>query len=415
MTRPQTNYEVNSEWTTLEQESVFLSQIGEETSLNIEIAGQSVEGNPIRLVSLGQPIEGTVLIVCLQHGNEPASREAALGQIRDMAYSTDSKVLSYLSTHQVVWIPTAVPDSFPDRRNNSNGVNPNRDYFTLKQPEPRVIVESINRFQPNLIVDAHEYFTAGEDWWGATSQFPGAHPEIAAWEDNIFNYGRDILASHGYTSKHYPINYSSRSSLAKYAPARHTTGLLSETNALHGDIHDRVAVQKIILDMVIDFHEENSSALTAAQIESLAWARTSKGPDKFKIREQYMGRDFTETAYFSGYQLSEPLDPLLVEMHGIIVDEDLFVPIQQDARLILPQILDPDSMDKQVEAVRVPWDEPEGGSTLRLRVRSGGETLDIAQLRVRTGGETRNVVRARTRVGGQVLDIFTDRKDGGWT
>ena len=410
MTPPQTNYEVNSDWTTLEQESVFLSQIGDETSLDIEIAGQSVEGKPIRRVSLGQPIEGTVLIVCLQHGNEPASREAALAQIRDMAYSTNPSVLSYLNTHQVVWIPTAVPDSFPSRRNNSNGVNPNRDYFILKQPEPRVIVESINQFQPNLIVDAHEYFTAGEDWWGATSQFPGAHPDIADWEDRIFNYGRDILAGHGYTSKHYPLDYSSRSSLAKYAPARHTTGLLSETNALHGDIHDRVAVQKIILDMVIDFHEENSAALTAAQVESLAWARTSKGPDKFKIREQYMGRDVTETAYFSGYQLSEPLDPLLVDMHGIVVDEDLFVPIQQDARLILPQILDPASMDKQVEAARVPWDDELDEPKLRLRVRTGGETRDVMQLRVRTGGETRDVIRARVRTGGEVWNILSDFK-----
>ena len=411
MTRPQTNYEVNSEWTTLEQESVFLSQIEAETSLSIEIAGQTVEGNPIRCVSLGQPIEGTVLIVCLQHGNEPASREAALGQIRDMAYSTDSKVLNYLSTHQVVWIPTAVPDSFPSRRNNSNGVNPNRDYFTLAQPEPRAIVETINQFQPNLIVDAHEYFATGDDWWGATSQIPGAHPEIADLEDRIFTYGREVLAGYGYTSGHYPIAHSSRSSLAKYAPSRHTTGLLSETNAQYGDIHDRVAVQKIILDMVIDFHEDNSSALTAAQVESQTWARTSKGPDKFKIREQYLGQDYTETASFSGYQLSEPLDPLLVEMHGIIVNEDLFVPMQQDARLILPQILDPDAMDKQVEAIRVPWDdEPVGDSTLRLRVRMGGETLDATQLRVRSGGETLDVIRARARTGGQVWDIFTSKE-----
>lgn len=410
MTRPQTNYEVNSKWTTLEQESVFLSQIGEETSLSIEIAGQTVEGNPIRRVSLGQPIKGTVLIVCLQHGNEPASREAALTQIRDMAYSTDSKVLSYLSTHQVVWIPTAVPDSFPNRRDNSNGVNPNRDYFTLAQPEPRAIVESINQFQPNLIVDAHEYFTAGDDWWGATSQIPGAHPEIADWEERIFTYGQEVLAGHGYTSNHYPINSSSRSSLAKYAPSRHTTGLLSETNARHGDIHDRVAVQKIILDMVIDFHEDNSSALTAAQVESKNWARTSKGPDKFKIRKQYLGLDHTETASFAGYQLNEPLDPLLVEMHGIIVDEDLFVPMRQDARLILPQILDPAAMDKQVEATRVPWDEPEGDSTLRLRVRAGGETLDATRLRVRSGGETRDVIRARVRTGGEVWDILSDFK-----
>ena len=410
MTLPQTNYEVNSEWTTLEQESAFLSQIRDETSLSIEIAGHSVEGKPIRRVSLGQPIEGTVLIVCLQHGNEPASREAALGQIRDVAYSTDPKILSYLSTHQVVWIPTAGPDSLPSRRVNSNGADPNRDYFTLKQPESRAIVESINQLRPNLIVDAHEYFTTGDDWWGATSQIPGAHPEIAAWEERIFTYGQEVLTGHGYTSRHYPINYSSRSSLAKYAPSRQTTGLLSETNAQHGDIHDRVAVQKIILDMVIDFHEEHSSALTAAQVEAQNWARTSKGPDKFKIREQYIGRDYTETASFSGYQLSEPLDPLLVELHGITVNEDLFVPMQQDARLILPQILDPDAMDKQVEATRVPWDdEPVEDSTLLLRVRSGGETLDATQLRVRSGGETRNVVQARARVGGQVLDVFRDR------
>ena len=393
MTRPQTNYEVNSAWTTLEQESVFLSQIVDETSLHMEIAGQSVEGRPIRRVSLGQPIEGTLLIICLQHGNEPASREAALGQIRDMAYSTDSKVLNYLSTHQVVWIPTAVPDSFPGRRNNANGVNPNRDYFALRQPEPRVIVETINQFQPNLLVDAHEYFTNGEDWWGATSQYPGIHPEIAAWEDAIFTYGCDVLAGHGYTSKHYPASSTSRSSLTKYAPSRQITGLLSETNAKFGDIHDRVDVQKIILAMVIEFHEENSSALTAAQVKAKNWARTSKGPEQFKIRKQYLAQDYLETASFAGYQLSEPLDPFLVDIHGIVVEDDLFVPIQQEARIILPQILDPDAMDKQVEAVRVPWPEPD--STLRMRVRMDGET--------------RNVVRARTRVGGQVLDIFRDR------
>ena len=410
MTRPQTNYEVNSAWTTLEQEDAFLSQISDETSLNIEIAGQTVEGRPIRRVSLGQPIDGTVLIVCLQHGNEPASREAALGQIRDMAYSTDSKVLNYLSTHQVVWIPTAVPDSFPSRRNNSNGVNPNRDYFTLAQPEPRAIVESINQFQPNLIVDAHEYFATGEDWWGATSQFPGIHPEISALEESIFNYGRGVLSGYGYTSKHYPVGSSSRSSLTKYAPSRHTTGLLSETNAMHGDIHDRVAVQKIILDMVIDYHEDNSSALTAAQVESQNWARTSKGPEQFKIRQQYLAQDYLETASFSGYQLSEPLDPFLVDIHGIIVEEDLFVPIQQEARIILPQILDPDAMDKQVEATRVPWDDELDEPKLRLRVRTGGETRDVMQLRVRTGGETRDVIRARVRTGGEVWDILSDFK-----
>lgn len=403
MTQPQTNYETSGAWTTLEHEADFLAQIEADTDLVVEIAGHSVEGKPIRRVMLGTGVENTVLIVCLQHGNEPASREAALAQIRDLAYSTDPAVVSYLENHRIVWIPTAGPDSFPGRRNNSNGVNPNRDFFKLSQPEPQAIVSTINSVRPHLIVDAHEYFYTGEDWWGAQGQMAGVHPAITSLEEEIFNHGRTVLAGHGFSSKHYPIGTLPRAGLSGYASCRHAVGLLSETNASQGTIDDRVAVQRIILDMVIDWHEDHASELKAAHDDSVAWALNSTGVDSLKIRQEYLGRDTVEEVRLFGYQLSEPLDPTLVEMHGMVVGEDLFAPMQQTARLVLPQIADPDAMDKQAESTRVervdPDPEPEtpreslpNRPLIGMRINVSGQVRDVVGMRLFVNGRAREVI-----------------------
>ena len=410
MTAPQTNYESSGTWTTLAQEEIFLAQIEADTSLAVEVAGQSVEGKPIRRVMLGSGVENTVLIVCLQHGNEPASREAALAQIRDMAYSTDPATIAYLESHRVVWIPTSGPDSFPNRRFNSNNVNPNRDFFILSQPEPRAIVSTINAVNPHLIVDAHEYFTTGEDWWGAQGQIPGAHPAVIALEEEIFTYGRNVLAGHGFSSKHYPIPSLPRAGLSGYASTRHAVGLLSETNASHGTIDDRVAVQRIILDMVVEWHEEHTAELHAAYEDSVEWALNSTGVDLLKIRHQYLGQDTAEEVQLAGYQLSEPLDSGLAGMHGIVVDDELFAPMRQTARLVLPQLVDPDAMDRQVEAVRVAHSEPEPEPepetpSFGLRLHVGGETRDVVGLRVYAGGGTQDVIGLRLHVGGETRDV----------
>lgn len=405
MSQPQTNYELAGEWTTLEQEEIFLSQIQSETDLTVEIAGYSVQNRPIKRVVLGTPTEGTLMIVCLIHGNEQASREAALGKIRDLAYSTDPEVLTYLETHRIVWIPTASPDTFPGRRNNMNNVNPNRDFFALTQPEPRAIVGTISEYAPHFIVDAHEYFAGGEDWWGAQGQMPSAHPAITTLEEVVFTHGCNVLGGYGYSSKHYGVHILPRAGLSGYASTRHAVGLLSETNALHGDIKDRVDVQRIIFDMVIKWHYENASLISAARNKSLTWAQTSRGDDRFKIRVEYLGRDTTETASFSGYQLSESLDPELMALHGIIVDDDLFASIQQTSRMILPQVLDPDAMDRQVDAVRVPWPEPEYPE-LGLRVHTGGSVQDVTRMRIHTGGSVQDVTRMRIHTGGAIRDIL---------
>lgn len=403
MTQPQTNYETSGTWTELAQEADFLAQIEADTDLVVETAGYSVQEKPIRRVMLGAGAENTVLIVCLQHGNEQASREAALAQIRDLAYSTDPKTLSYLEHHRIVWIPTAGPDAFPNRRFNMNGANPNRDFFILAQPEPRAIVSTINEVQPHLVVDAHEYFNTGEDWWGAQGQIPGAHPAITSLEEEIFTHGKNVLAGYGFSSKHYPLPSLPRAGLSGYASCRHAVGLLSETNASHGTIDDRVAVQRIILDMVINWHEEHAPELKAAHDDSVAWALNSTGVDSLKIRHQYLGQDTVEEVRLSGYQLAEPLDPTLVEMHGLVVGEDLFAPMQQTARLVLPQIADPDAMDKQVEATRVERVAPEPEPSLP---REPLPNRPLIGIRVHTGGRTREVVSMRLHVGNRVREVL---------
>lgn len=402
MTSPQTNYETSGTWTTLEHEADFLAQIEADTDLVVEIAGHSVEGKPIRRVMLGSGAENTVLIVCLQHGNEPASREAALAQIRDLAYSADPAVVSYLNSHRIVWIPTAGPDSFPGRRLNSNGVNPNRDFFVLSQPEPRAIVSTINSVRPHLIVDAHEYFTTGEDWWGAQGQIPGAHPAITSLEEEIFTHGKNVLAGHGFTSKHYPIPSLPRAGLSGYASCRHAVGLLSETNASHGTIDDRVSVQRIILDMVINWHEDHAPELKAAHDDSVARALNSTGVDLLKIRHQYLGQDTVEEVRLSGYQLAEPLDPALAEMHGLVVGEDLFAPMQQTARLVLPHLVDPESMDKRVEATRVERVDPDPEPSLP---REPLPNRPLIGMRINVSGQVRDVVGMRLFVNGRSREV----------
>ena len=179
-----------------------------------------------------------------------------------------------------------------------------------------------------------------------------------------------------------------RAGLSGYASCRHAVGLLSETNALHGEISDRVAVQRIILDMVIDWHEANSATLTAARESSMAWATSSAGPDLLKIRHEYLGRDEAEDVNLSGYQLDEPLDPELVAMDGLTVDESYFAPMQQHGRIIL---------DREVGATRVS----------RVNERSSPlPNRPLIGMHVHVEGKSRPVVGMRAKLGGIVRDVL---------
>lgn len=396
MAPPLTDYEVTGDWTSSATENAFLAQVAADTGAVLSVVGTSGRGRPINRLDLGTGTAQTMLTVTLQHGSERASREAALMQLRDLAYSTDPAVRAYLASHRIVYIPTLNPDGLQSASRMANGIDTNRDWFKLEAPETLAGAQVILDADPHLIMDAHEFSGSNPaDWLGRGGGLASTHPEVAAAEQSVFVYSRDTLAGMGYNAGEYNHNGGPRASLSLSAGARHIPGFLSETNLTHDTWEGRVVKQRLILDMVRDWHEANAAACTAAVAASKAWALSHPGPEVLMIRTEATGLDAPETVRLDGYQLHEPIPDKYLAAFGIQV-VDGFVPIRQPARMVIPQLLDPAAMDVAVSAHRVlsPAPPPRLPTTrlLGMHVHAQGRARTVVGLHHHDGGQVRRVV-----------------------
>lgn len=211
-----------ADWTTLDEEQDFLSEL-DATSDQVSVSriGRTVQGRPLQLVQVGAeprtPEEvaagSTILFVCSQHGDEPAGREGCLQGVRDLALDPAPATQRLLQRSTVLVVPTANPDGrAADTRENSEGVDVNRDHLTLQTREARAVAAVVRDYAPQVVHDAHEY---------------GGEPEvyerdlIRLWSRNL-NVDRDvralgvdlaedyidpILQFEGYTTGDYGIYY----------------------------------------------------------------------------------------------------------------------------------------------------------------------------------------------------------------
>ncbi|MDI3329740.1 MAG: M14 family zinc carboxypeptidase [Micrococcus sp.] len=391
---PQTTFELTGALTPLADEAALLQQIAAETGATLTEAGRSAEGRVIHRVTLGTGTANTMLIVSLQHGNEPASREAVLQHIRDLAYSTDPAVLAYLSTHRLVYVPNASPDGFvAETRLTSQGINMNRDYYVAQAPETQAVLRAVRDTGPQIIVDMHEMWLPGGTvlWTGYGNGLPGTHPEIQTLGTTMTQHTLSRLASEGHNGSWYPVTEYPRAGLTAAAGMFHAVGMLGESNVLGYTLAERVSIQRRTMDHFTEWHEANSATVAAARDASKEHALTSTGADTLAIREQFIGLDAPEVVRIAGYRLTEPLDQKYVDLFGITITDGV-ANIRQDARGILPQLLDPAAMDKQVEASReiMPQALPTS-ALLGLHVRAGGSTRPVVGIRHRAGGKVHDV------------------------
>jgi hypothetical protein len=163
---PRTGFEKRNgaSWTTHEEEVAFLKEVARRSKrVRLETIGRTEQGRPLHLVSIGNPKPGstkrpTTMFVCSQHGNEPAGRETGLALLRDLAFTDDKTLLRQLSEQTVMVVPSANPDGrAANTRENSTGVDINRDHLTLSVPESRAIAEVLRDLGPDLVLDLHEY------------------------------------------------------------------------------------------------------------------------------------------------------------------------------------------------------------------------------------------------------------------
>ncbi len=111
---------------------------------------------PAEALALGKPI---LVLAAGVHGDEPTLRESVLVLTRELA-TPGTAMNRALDRVTVLVVPQINPDGFSAEprpvRGNARGIDLNRDYTKLEQPETRSYVQNILlEWAPHLFVDGH--------------------------------------------------------------------------------------------------------------------------------------------------------------------------------------------------------------------------------------------------------------------
>lgn len=122
--------------------------------------GTSARGRPLHALVCAAPRRPgrprlRVMMVGSQHGaSEAAGCEALLMLARAVLIG---EAQEWLDSLEFVFIPNANPDGRElDSSRNGNEVNINRDFVLLSQPETSALDNAVLRYEPEVILDAHE-------------------------------------------------------------------------------------------------------------------------------------------------------------------------------------------------------------------------------------------------------------------
>ncbi len=124
--------------------------------------GRSHEGRTIAMACVADPACDPralkkLLIIARQHGNETSGTEAAMALLQHMARTEGPRERALLRRVALLVVPMANPDgAAAGRRANARGVDLNRDWAALSQPETRALEAAFLDWRPDVVVDLHE-------------------------------------------------------------------------------------------------------------------------------------------------------------------------------------------------------------------------------------------------------------------
>ena len=140
--------------------------------LRITSLGKSAQGGrDLWLVRVAAPAADPaqtvrVLVLCRQHGDEPASTESVLNLVHRLAAGGDPALRGALAHVTLYLVPMVNPDGAEaGTRGNGVGADLNRDWGVFHQPETRAVARAARLLRPNLVIDAHNW--DGDDEYNA--------------------------------------------------------------------------------------------------------------------------------------------------------------------------------------------------------------------------------------------------------
>ncbi|MFD5829110.1 M14 family zinc carboxypeptidase [Lentzea sp. NPDC060358] len=348
---PRTGFEKTGNWTTEAEEQAYLRAL----DLPVSQIGVTAQGRPIQLVRVGTESARTVvLFLCSQHGDEPAGREACLVRMRSLPRTSQ---VTYL------FVPNANPDGrVADTRGNSAGIDVNRDHLLLRTAEARAMAAVIRDWKPDVIHDLHEfgpsapYYVKDVLWlWPRNLNVADGVHDLS--ETLSRSYVRPSVEAAGRTSGVYGIHVDPVTGepvrqvagdgqeriLRNTGGLKHGMGLLVETNVL-GTPQYRVESHLKALDGTQAFVRDNRAGIESANAASRA---ERSGPVYFGGADNQAPDPADVVAAPCGYvltaaQVVEVQDELA--LHGItsqyLRGGDRIVPLEQEARAVIPLLLD---------------------------------------------------------------------------